>query len=192
MYLNYGDLLTQKEAYKQALFYLDLAEKKSFEISAYSNLYFINVSLGIYFFDTKNYTKSIDKFQTAIQEYGKYADGDQLSYTYWLLADALYFNNQFKEGYLFQEKVILLKDSLFTIDKNKTFEKLQTEYEVTHKNTKIALLEKQKELESQRKKIILTVSLLLFIPAILLIIIYRYRIKSQKIIQSQALKLHEK
>ncbi len=191
LYQNYGDLLIQSEKYDKALYYLNLAEKFALQTSSFSNLYNINGSLGIYFFDTKNYPKAIEKYKKALQEYGEYAREDHKIHAYWLLADAYYYNEQYQKGYLEQEKLILLKDSLFTIEKNKTFEKLQTEYEVSHKNDKIALLEKEKKLATQQKIIILIVGLLLLIPSILLLGIYRYRIKAQKTIQTQQSKLHQ-
>ncbi|MEW7279422.1 sensor histidine kinase [Aquimarina sp. 2201CG1-2-11] len=191
LYLNYGDLLIQSEKYNKAFHYLSLAEKLAQQTLAYSRLYSVSVNLGTYYFDIKNYPKSIEKFQKALQEYGAYANGDQKAHTYWLLADAYYYNKQFEKGYLQQEKLILLKDSLFTIDKNKTFEKLQTEYEVAHKNDKISLLEQEKKLATQQKIIILVVGLLLLIPSMLFLVIYRYRIKAQKTIQTQQSKLHQ-
>ncbi|CAL2105736.1 conserved hypothetical protein [Tenacibaculum sp. 190524A02b] len=192
LYLNYGDLLLQKKQYKKALYFLNLAQKKTLEIHNYSKLYFINVSLGIYFFDTKNYPKAIEKYETALYKYGNYADGNQKANLIWFLADAYYYNKQFQKGYLEQEKLILFKDSLFTIEKNKTFEKLQTEYDVERKNAKIQLLQKQKELESQQKTTAIVIGLLLLIPSILLLLIYKFRIKSQKTIQLQQSKLHQK
>lgn len=191
LYGNYADLLIQQKKFNEALTYLTLNEKLALEISNNSELFHINNIFGAYYYDLENYLKSIEKFTTAIDKYGIYAQKSQLARTYWILADAYYLNNDFKNGYLCQEKVIELKDSLFTIEKNKTFEKLQTEYEVKEKNSKIALLEKEKDLETQKRNTALFIGLLLLILLALVVVIYRNKIKWQKTIQLQQQKLHE-
>ena len=96
LYINYADVLIQSEKYKKAHYYLNLAEKIALETSSNFRLYYINVNLGVYYFDTKDFPKAIEKFQKALQEYGAYANGDQKALTYWLLADAYYYINQFE------------------------------------------------------------------------------------------------
>lgn len=191
LYLNYGDLLLQTNKKKEALNYLQQAEKLANKSYDYASLFFVNGSLGVYYDDNEQYPKAIEKYKKALNKYGKYANGNQKAHLYWLLSGAMYFNQQFKEGFEYQDELINLKDSLFTIEKNKTFEKLQTEYEVEKKNTQIQLLEKEKELESNRKKLIYGLGGFLVFILGLLVFVYRYKNKSQKLIQKQEQKLHQ-
>ncbi|CAL2090755.1 conserved protein of unknown function [Tenacibaculum sp. 190524A02b] len=168
------------------------AETIGKEIFSYTNLFHINIALGVYYDNTKKYTKAIKKYKKAIEEYGSHISKSQKLKVYDLIYSAYYRNKQFKETCLFQEKFILLKDSLFTENKNKEFERLKTEYEVEKKNSKIQLLKKEKALESQRKKLILIIGLLLLIPAILIAFMYRNRVQSQKTIRAKEAELHQK
>ena len=182
---NLSLLLMKLKKTEEALNHLYSAEKIAIKIFDYSGLFFINKSLGIYHEKTGDYSKAIDKYLKAVNEYGNYVNDNKKLGLYWLLSGALWHNNQFKEGFECQEKYIELQDSLFTIDKNRTFEKLQTEYEVDKKNTQIEFLTKKQKLEAQQKKLILGIGGLVLIALILLVFIYKYRINSQKIIQKQ-------
>lgn len=192
LYFNYGDLLLQNKKEKEGLHYLKLTEKIAKKNNNYKSLFFVNSSLAIYHHGNENYIKAIEKYIEANEKYGEFVNNTEIARLYWLLADALYLNKQSDEAYLYLEKLVYLKDSLFTIEKNKTFEKLQTEYEVAKKNDQIAFLEKEQILEAKQKKLIVGVGGLLLIALILLVFIYRYRVKSQKIIRAQEKELYTK
>ncbi len=192
LYYNYGDLLLQNKKEKEALYYLMLTEKIAKKNNNFKSLFYVNNALAIYHHGNNNYKKAIEKYTEAFEKYGSFVKNPQIAHLYWLLADALYLNKQPDEAYLYLEKLIYLKDSLFTTEKNKTFEKLQTEYEVAKKNDQIAFLEKEQILEAKQKKLIIGVGGLLLIALILLVFIYRYRVKSQKIIRSQEKELYAK
>ena len=192
--LNLGDVLIQQKKYNKALKKLHFAKELALKTFDNESLFYIHMSLAIYYHDNEIYNDAIKNYLEAIEKYGKYVAKKQKAHLYWLISDALYFNNQFKKGFLYQEKYIELQDSLFTINKNKTFEKLQTEYEVDKKNTQIQFLQKEQILEAQQKKMILSIGGLILVALILLVIMYRYRINSQKTIrnQEQQLFLQEK
>lgn len=191
LYINLGDVLLQTDNKQKGVDYLKLAEVSAKKSHNYRFLYTILSSLGIYYHKNEDYAEAIEKYKEAEEEYGKYTSKESIAHIYWMLSEALYLNNQPKEAYLCQEKLLNLRDSLFTIEKNKTFEKLQTEYEVENKNNQIQLLKKQKELEANRKKAILGIGGLLLLVLGLLVFNYRSKVRSGKLIREKEQKLHQ-
>ncbi len=187
---NLADVLMVKKEFDKAFEYLTLAEQKAIESSDYAGSHYVNATLGVYYENQQQFDKAVEKYQKAIDDYGMYVDDNQRAHIYWLLSAALWFNQQYKEGFEIQEKYILLKDSLFTVEKNNTFEKLQTEYEVEKKNQQIQFLEKEQQLEAKQKNLIIGIGGLILTALILMVFLYRYRVQSQKIIRKQEQQLH--
>jgi signal transduction histidine kinase len=194
VFSNYSSLLIDIKKEEESLNYLTKARKSANLSNDNASLFFIYQSLAYHHYSIEDYQKAINYYETAFNDYGKYADGIQIADNHWLLAATLYNNKQYKDGYNYLEKLIFLKDSLFDIEKNKTFEKLQTEFEVEKKNNQIAFLEREKQLKAKEEKLIFSVGGLLVIGLSLLVFIFRYRVRSQKIIrkQEQELFLSEK
>ncbi|CAL2081405.1 tetratricopeptide repeat protein [Tenacibaculum sp. 190524A02b] len=192
LHTNIAYIYLEEKKLENVKKHLIIAEKIGKEIFSYANLFHINIALGAYLDNKKKYAEAIEKYKRAVEKYSSYVSKYQKLKAYDLIYSAYYRNKQFKETCLYQEKFILLKDSLFTEKKNKEFERLKTEYEVEKKNSKIQLLKKEKALESQRKKLILIVGLLLLIPAILIAFMYRNRVLSQKTIRAKEAELHQK
>jgi len=185
IYYNLGDLFLQKDNYKEGLYHIKKSEEISNKISDYVGLFWTNGSMAIYHMNKKNYKKAIEIYKKTLKDYSKYVSKSAIAHTYWIFSEALYFDNQFKEGFLYQEKYVELKDSLFTVEKNKTFERLQTEYEVEKKNSQIAYLEEKQVLEDKQRKLIIGVGGLALFVLLLLVFLYRYRATSQKVIREQ-------
>lgn len=190
-YSSYSNFLLKTEQYNEGFKYLNLVEKYAKQLNYDSGLYRVYASRADYHYDLKDYPKCIENYNIAISKYGKYVPDNIRAYGYWVLADAYYFNRQFEKGYIYQEKVILLKDSIFNRERNEIFQRLNTEYEVERKNSKIALLQKEKDLERQRRNTAIIGGSLLLIPLLLLVFFYRYRMRIQKTIKEQADQLHE-
>ena len=189
LYFNLGDLLLKtKEAHK-GIEYLMKAKSIAFECHNFKMLFSTTISLGIYLDNNKEYSKAIEKYKEAEEKYGKYVEKRTIAHLYWLLSGSLYFNNQYKEGFEYQDKLLLLKDSLFTTEKNKTFEKLQTEYEVEKKNNKITFLEKEQKLEAKQKKLVAGISGLLLVLLGLLVLVFKNKARSEKLIRGKEQKL---
>jgi len=182
---NLADVLMTLKKFDEAFSYLKIAEKRAIESADYSALHFTNTSLGVYYEQIEDYNTAVKKYLKGINEYGHYIDDNQRAHSYWLLSGALWDNKQFEEALDYQEKYILLKDSLFTIEKNKTFERLQTEYEVEKKNNEIEFLKEKQRLQAKQKKLIYGIGSLLLFVLLLLVIIYRFREKSQKVLSKQ-------
>ncbi len=185
LHQNLGDVFLQIDNNSEALKHLFKAEENAIKVSDNVGLYYINTSLAVFHHNIKDYKIAIEKYTNALDLYGKYVEKDQIAHSYWLLSEALYFDNQFKEGFLIQEKYMELKDSLFTVEKSKTFERLQTEYDVEKKNNQIAYLEEKQALEAKQRKLIIGLGGLVLFVLLLLVFLYRYRAKSQKVIRTQ-------
>ncbi|WP_062061253.1 tetratricopeptide repeat-containing sensor histidine kinase [Aquimarina longa] len=189
---NLADVLMTLKKFDEAFEYLNIAEALAQETSDYSALHFTNTSLGIYYEQIKDYSAAVKKYLKAINEYGEYIDDSQRAHSYWLLSGVLWNNKQFEEAFDYQEKYILLKDSLFTVEKNETFERLQTEYEVKKKNDQIKFLKERQLLKAKQRKLIYGIGSLILSMLLFLVFMYRFRNKSQKIIREQEQQLHER
>ncbi|WP_075340547.1 tetratricopeptide repeat-containing sensor histidine kinase [Tenacibaculum agarivorans] len=185
VYSNLGDLFIQKDNYKKGLEVIKKSEEISSKIFDYVGLYYTNSTLATYYHTNKNYKKAIELYKKTLQLYSDYVEASEIAHLYWLFSEALYFDNQFKEGFLYQEKYVILKDSLFNVEKNKTFDRLQTEYEVEKKNSQIAYLEEKQALEAKQRKLIIGAGGLALFVLLLLVFLYRYRATSQKVIREQ-------
>ncbi|WP_299678472.1 tetratricopeptide repeat-containing sensor histidine kinase [uncultured Tenacibaculum sp.] len=185
IYFNLGDVYIQQENYPKGLENIKKSEKISLAISDDVGLYYTTGALATYYHNQKKYKRAIELYKKALSSYSKYVDRSEIAHMYWIFSEALYFDDQFKEGFLIQEKYMELKDSLFTVEKSKTFERLQTEYDVEKKNNQIAYLEEKQALEAKQRKLIIGLGGLVLFVLLLLVFLYRYRAKSQKVIRTQ-------
>ncbi len=190
--LNLGDLLLSKKEYKKALEYLLESERINKELGNKSALHYINISLGIYFEHLDDFPKAIEKYKKAITIYGNFVGDYQKMKAYWVASGVFYHSGDYKQAYLYQENYIVLKDSLFNIEKSKEFDQIRAQYEVEKKNSQIELLKKDNALETNRKKTVLIIGMLLLIPLLLLLFFYKHRVKMQKKVRLKEQQLHKK
>jgi two-component system LytT family sensor kinase len=81
-------------------------------------------------------------------------DNEGMSDIYFELQKDYFKINDFQNAYLYLQKYTQLKDSIFSIEKNKSIQELNTKYETEKKEAEIKTLSQQKqisELESTRK-----------------------------------------
>ena len=145
-------------------------------------MFYVYYNLGGYFQKRKDYRESILYYKKAIKYFETGIPVDQKLNLLRDIELVCFKMNDFNKAYFFKCKLSDLKDSIFTIEKNKAFNEIQTKYEVEKKNLKINILTKEKEIEAARKKQILYIGLVLLIPLIGLLFFYRHRIKTQRII----------
>jgi len=172
---------------------LSLIEKAkiiSEEVGSKYTLHIIYYTLGSYYEEIEQYDLSIKYYKKSISDYGNYAGPVQLSNAYIMTSSALSHNNEFEEAYQYQEKYLILSDSLFNLKKTKEFDVLRTEYEVEKKNSQISLLEKENEIKATKQKWIITSAIILLLPLLMLFLFYRQRAKNQIAIRSKEKALH--
>lgn len=83
----------------------------------------------------------------------KYEDGNQLGFAYRNLYTSYKEMQDFEQAFVYLEKYLGVKDSLFGIDKAQQINELQIEYETEKKDQAIASFKQEMEIESFRKKI---------------------------------------
>lgn len=162
--------------------YINKSIKLAEEVGSKAVLHNVYYTLGYYYDALGDYKKSIGNHKKAINEYGDYVSLVQLSNAYIMLSGALWHNGNYKEAYDYQDKYIILNDSVFNLQKAKEFNTIRTKYEVEKKDAAIALLEKEKEIENNRRKWLIISSVLLIVALIVLFLFYRHKIKTKNII----------
>src|SRR5690606_27593828 len=133
----------------------------------------------------KNLTKAKDNFENAYQLLKEGYKNDYAIELYRSLSEVYQKLGDYRNAFHFQEIQYNLQDSIFSVQKNKQFHEIQTEFDVERKNNQIELLNKEKEIEQGNKRLILIVSLLLIVTLILVAVFYRKRMKYQQTISKQ-------
>ncbi len=179
-----GLLATQKQEFEQGRTYYqeayNLAEK---------NQIWLVVTNGLQHFSEnykqeKNYLKALEYAQKSLILAKKHELKAEEENAYQLLAEIYATQGNFGEAYLYFEKYNILKDTLFSIQKNKQMLELTTQYETEKKEQQIAL--DQIEIQKQQN---ITYSLGVFIVLLVLIVIvviYAYK-NRQKVLKQDIL-----
>ena len=189
---NLGDLYLNIEDYDFALKNLIESEQIALRVGDNATLYYVNLSLGIYYEEIDDYPKAVEKYEKALTNYQSYVGEFQKLRVYWLLSDAYYQNKEFEKGFEIQEQYIYLNEELLNAKKAKEFDEIRTQFEVDKKDNTIILFEKENELSATKKKWIITSALLLIFPLIGLFLFYRHRVKTLRTIRLHEKALHAK
>lgn len=191
--INLSDSYAATVAGRQTGFrYLMQAKKIAEELKDQNLLFYLYFNLGGYYRTLKTYDEAIKNYHTALQFSEKGISQDQK----WSLLQAIEQvyseSGNFKQAYFYKEACNRLKDSVFTIEKNKAFHEIQTKYEVDKKNLRIQLLTKEKIIQQNRKELILIVGLILVVALLIALWVYKNRIRIQKIINEKESEIHKK
>lgn len=173
------------EDYKNAYNCLQKAKKIAEQTKNEEGLYYVNFNLAHYYLKSNQIEKAIELYIKSLQLSEKGISQEQKLKILKALADAYKKTSNFEKANYFNEKYYSKKDSLFNIEKNKTFNEIQTKYEVEKKNLTINLLTKEKVIEQNRKNKIVYIGLSLILILTILLFFYRHRIKVQKIINEK-------
>ncbi|APD06226.1 signal transduction histidine-protein kinase/phosphatase DegS [Flavobacteriaceae bacterium UJ101] len=191
-YNNLGFTSLSHKKYDSAYYFLSEAKKYATKNNQSESLYYSYYYLGQLYEKQHQYLKAIENYEKMFlyeKEHG--VDSKQKTIVYQSIAE-LYANlKQYDKAYTFQQKHQALKDSIFNIDKTNEFNKIRTEYEVENKNQQIELLTTEKEVEALRKRQLLYAGIGILIPLLLLILFYRNRVKSQRLLQEKEQQRYE-
>lgn len=188
--LNIGiTLLEESKNYRKAYKYLSKAEKEAIELNKTKYLYYAQFHLGRYFDLMNQPQKAILYYNKALSNPSAKTDYLKQIEVLKLISSFYRKRKDYQKALVFNEKYHILKDSVFSVQKQKAFDEISTKYEVEKKDNKITLLTKEKELKEVRMNIIIISAS--FILALLLLLVYflRIRIKNQKRSQEQKQKL---
>jgi two-component system, NarL family, sensor kinase len=181
VYLDFKDKQNISKAYSCLI----EAEQKAIKIGDPYNLFFVNFNLGGYYKETKNYPKAIQLYQKAVAFSKNGIPKDQKTNLYKAMSRTYIDMGDYRQGYLYNEKYHTGQDSIFTVAKSKSFQDIQTQYQVEKKNLAIQLLTKEKLIEENRKKFILFVGIGLLGLSLIVIFFFWQRYKTQKIINTK-------
>ena len=151
-----------------ALFYLQQGEKISREVDFKEPLANLNASIGHIYNQQKQYKVSIPYLLKA-EKYALNSGSlfnqklvyDELSYAYENL-------NDYKTAHFYNEKFLVIKDSLFNIESEAAMAEMKTKYDTEKKDLQIDVLQKQAEIDrrkSARQRMLIFGSLLLALLA---------------------------
>ena len=187
LYLRYKS----EKALQKVYYHLQQAKFIQQKLNDASLLFFLNFNFGGYYKNKAQFPIAIAYYKKALNTATKNTPSNQILNLYYTLSDAYAQNNDYKNALLVKEKQFKLSDSLFTVKKNKTFNEIQTKYEVDKKNLKIQLLTKDKIIESRRKQIVIAIAIIVIVFLSIALFLYKQRIKTQKIIAENENKLHQ-
>lgn len=174
-----------KLSYYRANVCLQKAEIIARELKNPQNLFYVYFNYGGYYNKTKNYEKAQEYYLKAQSLSNSGVDNEQILNLKKAFEKNYNSKGDFKNAYLYKVAYQKLKDSIFTIEKTKTFNDIQTKYEVEKKNLKISLLSKEKIIEENKKRTILYIGIAIISLLLFVLLFFRNRIKLQKIIHQK-------
>lgn len=185
-YVNLGNVyLENPNTYDEAYKILTERKKKAEKSQDIRFLYYINFYLG-------NYYQQIGKPNKAEIHYNLTLDSEasknlsdqqiivlkQISNFYEELGD-------YKKANVFQKQYHNLKDSIYSIEKNNSFNKIITQHKVAKKDNEINLLIKEKEIEKAKNKSVILISIIILTLLLFFTYLLKNRIKMQKILREK-------
>ncbi len=179
--LNIGEIYHATGKLKEAFQYYSQSLSLYNEIGNSYGVLQAQISLSEYYNETGQSQKSISQLEPVIKK-GKLFP-EELKHCYKILSKAYYDIASYKQAYIYQEKYILLKDSLGKEENTKNILQIQLDYEFQKKQHE-SEIEQQKQrihdnaILDKRKMIIFILSIGLFAFLLLALFIYRsYLIK---------------
>jgi DNA-binding CsgD family transcriptional regulator len=125
-----------------------------------------------------------------------------LSFVYGNLSDIYAFNNDYQKAFEYQRKYDVIKDSLFTSEKERMLAEVEAKFQSEKKDRDIALLKEKTNVERNRNFMLIILLFVFLIVIFLLIVMFRYKstafkrqqklLDQEKIIHAQENEINEK
>ena len=193
LYINLSDFYLndpKNNGLKEAYFYLKKAVEVQNQVADKSPEFYINFNFGGYYYNVNKFDLAIDYYNKALDLAKNNAYSSEKLGLYKSVSNCYVAKQDYQKALLFEKKYTKLNDSIFNVEKSKTFTEIQTKFEVDKKNLKIELLTKEKKIQSDRKRTILIVSIVLLISLLIVVLFLRNRIQTQKIISAKENEIH--
>jgi len=187
IYEEQNNNLEAKNYFVQALENYEKAKIKSGIITSYNNLGNIYTKLK----DYKKAEQHLLKAKTLLEETN---NNYSLVNNYKMLIQLYSKSNRFQNAYHTQQKLNILNDSIFSIEKQKAIEDVQTKYEVEKKTLETENANKEKALalvKAEKNEKYFWYSAIIGLLISLLLIFYIFYYKSRKQQQLTELKLQQ-
>lgn len=201
-YMNIGSVYLDQQLYKKAKDYYEkaLIIKKEIgdikgESLTHSALAALNIKLAkkatLENIKKHHLTQAIEHGNAAVTESAKIKAIPTENKAAEILMEAYNLMGNYKKAMEFAQLYITTNDSLFTTEKLKSIQEIETKYETEKKNVEIKELQ-IKDLENQNiKKIFIVVIGFLFVITVLLIIFFRQKSKSNKLLNLKNYQLNK-
>lgn len=166
---------------EQALTYLKMAETLLKELGDKSLYFYVYFNYGAFYMNMNDHRNAMRYYELAFKNYdAKKIPVDQKLNILKSLSNIYSKNHNFEQSYIYQTKFYNLKDSLFTLEKEKNYNRLLTKFEVEKKNSQIKLLRKENELQEARKIRMYFVLGLLITMILSSFLFYQNKLRSQQ------------
>lgn len=164
----------------RALNYLQKAELILKKIKAKSLYFHIYFNYGAYYMNKNDYRNAIKYYELSYSLYNpNIIPIAQKLNILKNLSEIYKKNNNYQKSYNYQTILYKLKDSLFTIEKEKNYNQLLAKYEVEKKNSQIKLLSQENELQEAKKTRIYMALASVSTLLLIVFIFYRNKLKTQ-------------
>lgn len=189
-----GVIEVEKKNYKQAIDYLNepmqfYKKNKQKTYIAHTNLVLSTAYKGL-----KNYSKVIELNKEAEKIYKEQGNIKSLEKIYKELYDVYRIQQNYKEANKYLEQHFKMKDSIFSKDRMKAIEEMQTKYETEKTNKEKEIAKKEAELnalESKKNKNLFIGASLIAILILLSGFFYISRIRTKKKVELVTIELKE-
>ncbi len=177
VYQNLGELYVRKKDKKEAFKYYSAAlaiHKANGNVRREAE---INHNLGILFHQERQLGKADTYFAEAVRLSAEVKDNKQLALTSSEWSDVKAQLGDYKQAYELQKQAAIYRDSVYSMEKTKSVQELQTRYETEQKENQIELLSSKniaQELNLQQRNLYLTIAIILLLCVSLSVwLIYR-------------------
>ena len=174
---NIGRIYMQKNSYDEAVNYLnralDVNDERDPDLTS-----IIHENLAKVYYSSRRYDSALvhaEKTLALSQDFGTQL-GMKVGYE--LLSDIYSTIGDYENAFIYQQKMMAVKDSILNKEKARQINELQTKYETAQKEKEIALLEKENQRETLMRKAFLAG--LIMIGIIGFLIYNRQRMKINK------------
>jgi signal transduction histidine kinase len=188
--INAARLYKNEHNFKTALNYLKKSEAICLELDATPSLKIVYQNFGDLYFEQKNYPMAEQNYLKSLSLAAQIEDPELLYSVNQALADLKQETANFKEAYFYKVAAETYKDSTFKIETAQNTENLLRKYETKKKQQEIIVLSaKDKinklEIENANKQRVLFIIglVLLFLILGSLVVIYRNKQKSSRILE---------
>jgi len=176
-YSNMSGLMSKQNKEDSALYFANKSIETSIKINSQEFLTSAYQALGDVYFHFKYYKQAVDVYSQALQIAKKLKNTKSESTILRLLADAQLLSGDYVNGSNSLLQFIDLNDSVNSIEMQKSFSELQTQYETDKKEKEISLLN---ERDKKREVVIYSIIGLSLLLGLLSFVLYnRFRLKKR-------------
>lgn len=189
-YLNLGGVYLIKKDYAQSRYYLKKAMDLFTSLGNDRGTASCLSNLGVLEESTGNFKGAIDIYEQALVLARRSQDYGNIETQMINISNAYDSMQDFKNAYIWDEKLIALRDTLYQRNQIKAIAEIQAKYETAEKEKKIALLNNQNLVQKgaiQRRNIFIGVgSLLVLVLGIAAFQYYkRYKLRQETLLQEE-------